>query len=81
MMKILSAEMATIPKQAVKKIFNKYFGLQITEEGAGAIARLLEKKAKKISSFAVKNAKKDNRDKVTKKDIEDYILKVGSDEN
>jgi histone H3/H4 len=81
MMKILSADMATIPKQAVKKIFNKYFGLQITEDGASALARLLEKKAKKISAYAVKNAKKEKRDKITKKDIEDYVLKVGSDEN
>lgn len=81
MMKILSADMATIPKQAVKKIFNKYFGLQITDKGADALARVLEKKAKRISAFAVKNAKKDKRDKVTKKDIEDYVLKVDSDEN
>ena len=42
MMKILSADMATIPKQAVKKIFNKYFGLQITDKGADALARVLE---------------------------------------
>ena len=81
MMKILSADMATIPRQAVKKLFNKYFGLQITDKGADALARVLEKKAKRISAFAVKNAKKDKRNKVTRKDIQEYILKVGLDEN
>ena len=81
MMKILSADMATIPKQAVKKIFSRYFGLQITDEGAGALARVLEKKAKSISAFAVKNARKDKRNKVTKADIQEYVLKVGSDED
>ncbi len=81
MMKILSAEMATIPKQAVKEIFGKYFGLQLTDDGADALARVLEKKAKSISEYAVKNAKKDKRNKVTKKDIQDYVLKVDSDED
>lgn len=81
MMKILSAEMATIPKQAVKKIFGKYFGLQITDDGADALARVLEKKAKRISAFAVSNAKKEKRNKITKKDIQDYVLKVGSDDD
>jgi histone H3/H4 len=81
MMKILSADMATIPRQAVKKIVKKYFGLQMTDDAAGAFAGLLEEKARRISTFAVKNAKKENRSKVTKKDIQDYVLKVGSDED
>jgi hypothetical protein len=29
----------------------------------------------------VKNAKKESREKVTKKDIQEYVLKVGSDED
>jgi histone H3/H4 len=81
MMKILSAEMATIPKQAVKKIFGEHFGLQLTDDGAEALARVLEKKAKSISAYAVKNAKKEKRNKVTKKDIQDYVLKESSDED
>jgi histone H3/H4 len=81
MMKILSAEMASIPKQAIKKMVQEYFGLQITDDGAAAIARLLERRARKISKFAVKNAKKESREKVTKKDIQEYVLKVGSDED
>ncbi len=80
-MRILSAEMATIPKQAIKKMVMRSFGLKITDDAAAAIAAVLEKKAKKISLFAVKNAKKDKRNKVMKKDIEDYVMKIGLDED
>ena len=81
MMKILSAEMASIPKQAIKKMVQGYFGLQITDDAAGALAKLLERRARKISRFAVKNAKKEKREKVTKKDIQEYVLKIGLDED
>jgi histone H3/H4 len=80
-MRILSAEMATIPKQAIKKMVMRSFGLKITDDAAAAIAAVLEKKAKKISLFAVKNAKRDKRNKVMKKDIEDYVMKIGLDED
>jgi histone H3/H4 len=80
-MKILSAEMATIPKQSVKKLLKKHFGLKMTEEAAEALARILEKRAKKISKFAVKNAKKEKRDRVTKKDIEEFVLREGFGED
>jgi len=79
MMTILSADMATIPNESVKKIMQKYFGLQITDDAAGAMARILEKRAKKISAFAVNNAKKEKRQKVTKEDIQEYVLNVGTD--
>lgn len=79
-MKILSAEMASIPKQAIKKMVQSSFGLQITDEAAGALAKLLERKAKKISKFAVENAKREKRGKVIRKDIEAYVFKVGLDE-
>ncbi|VVB76638.1 DNA-binding protein HMf-1 [uncultured archaeon] len=73
--------MANIPKQAIKKLIKKYFKVNISDDGAVALAKILESKAKKISKFAVKNAKKDKRDRVTKKDIEDYVLKIGLHEN
>ena len=80
MMKILSAEMANIPKKSIKKMIQGSFGLQITDDAAGALAQLLERRARRISKFAVLNAKKEKRNKVTKKDIEEYVLKVGIDE-
>ena len=81
MMKILSADMADIPRQAIKKMIKEQFDLQITDGAAGALASMLERKAKKISKFAVNNAKRERRDKVTRKDIQEYILKIGLDEN
>ncbi len=80
-MKILSAEMAKIPAQTIKKIIKQDFGLQITDDAAVAFARVLGKKAEVISKFAVKNAKKEKRNKVTRKDIEDYVMKKGLDED
>jgi histone H3/H4 len=79
-MRILSAEMATIPRQAIQKMIARSFGFKITDDAAAALARMLESKAKKISRFAVRNAARANRAKVTKKDIEEYVVKVGLDE-
>ncbi len=73
--------MANIPKQAIKKMIDQYYGLQITDDAAAALASMLEKRARKISKFAVNNARKDKRGKVTRKDIEAYVLKVGLDED
>lgn len=73
--------MANIPKQAIKKMIKSYFKLQITDEAAAALAEMLEKRAKKISSLAVKNARSEKRDKVIRKDIEESALKVGLDED
>ncbi len=80
-MKILSAEMATIPTQAIKRMVLHSFGLKITDDAARAMAQELERKAKRISRFAVSNAKKEKRNKVTKKDIEEYVMKIGLDED
>jgi histone H3/H4 len=52
-------------------------GAKLSDKAAEAIAAVLEKKAKSIASYAVKNAKKKNRDVVLKEDIEDYMLKGG----
>jgi histone H3/H4 len=84
MMKILSSDgvcTASIPKQAIKKLIKRYFGANISDDGADAMARILESRAKRISRFAVGNARRQNRDRVTKKDIEEYVLKVGLDED
>ena len=69
--------MATIPNQYIKKLLNKSFRVNITDDGAKEIARILEKEAQRISKYAVQNAKKDNRGKVTKKDIMAYIINKG----
>lgn len=79
-MRILSAEMATIPKQAIQKMIRRSFGYSISDDAAAALARMLESKAKKISRFAVRNANRERRTKVTRRDIEDYVMKVGLDE-
>jgi histone H3/H4 len=84
MMKILSSDgvcTASIPKQAIKKLIRRYFKANISDDGAEALAKILERRAKKISRFAVGNAKRQNRDRVMKKDIEEYVLKVGLDED
>ena len=73
--------MASIPKQAIRKIVRQSFGLQISDDAAAAMARLLEKKAEKISKFAVKNARKEKRSKVTRRDIREYALREGLDED
>ncbi|MDE1855088.1 MAG: NFYB/HAP3 family transcription factor subunit [Candidatus Micrarchaeota archaeon] len=73
--------MANIPKQAIQKMISRSFGFKITEDAAAELARMLERKAKKMSQFAVKNASKEKRVKVTKKDIEDYVMKIGLDED
>ncbi len=74
-MKILSADlMAKIPRTAIKQLVKSYFNASITEGGADAMAKMLEQEAKRISSFAVDNAKKENRSKVTRKDISKYVI-------
>jgi histone H3/H4 len=66
---------ANIPMQAIKKLVNKHAKVKITDDGAREIARILDSEAKRISAFAVKNAKKNKRDEISKKDILDYIIK------
>ena len=67
--------MGTISRTSIKKLVKKHYGVGITAGGADEIAKILEVEAQKISSYAVKNAKKNSRDKVTKKDINDYVIK------
>jgi len=75
-MRILSADvMAQLSRESIKKLVKKYTNANITNDGAEAIARLLEKKAREISSFAVRKAKEKKRDKITKDEIKEYILR------
>ncbi|MDE1874170.1 MAG: NFYB/HAP3 family transcription factor subunit [Candidatus Micrarchaeota archaeon] len=73
--------MASIPKRAIKKMIQNSFGMRITDDAAGAMARMLESRAKKISRFAVRNAEHEKRRKVIRKDIEEYVVRVGLDED
>jgi histone H3/H4 len=74
MTKILSADM--ISKQTIKRLVNKS-GIAISDSAADALARLLEKKAKKIASYAVKRAKDSGRKSVLEEDIDTYGIKFG----
>lgn len=67
--------MATISRNSIKVLIKRKFKANITEGGVDELARILENEAKKISSFAVQNAKKKRRDRVTRSDIRDYIVK------
>jgi len=71
--------MANIPNSAIKGMVKKYAKRSITNDGAAAIAGILEEKAKEIAKFAVENAKRGNRSKVTKEDILAYIFKKGNE--
>ena len=67
--------MSRISKATIKSIVKVNSGAKLSDKAAEAIAAILEKKATKIASYAVKNAKKKNRNVVLKEDIEDYILR------
>ena len=69
--------MSKIPKATIKGIVKMSNGAKLSDKAAEAIAAILEKKAMNIASYAVKNAKKNNRNVVLKEDIEDYALKGG----
>ncbi len=67
--------MAAISRSSIKALLKRKFGVNITESGADELARILEDEAKKIASAAVTNARKDKRDKVTRSDIKEYVIK------
>ncbi len=75
-MTILSTDkMASISRAAIRKLVKSHFKVNITDGGADEIAKILEDEAAAISHYAVGSAKTDKRDRVTKKDISDYIIK------
>ncbi len=69
--------MPSISRNSVKGLIAKYTGAALTDDAADEIAKLLTKKAIEISKLAVRRAKKENRNKITKKDIVDCILNKG----
>ena len=66
--------MASIPPEAVKKLIKKYAKVNITDDGAAAFGEILEERAREISKFVVKNAKKNGREKITREDIDKYMV-------
>ncbi len=66
--------MANISRTAIKQLVSRRFKAKITDRGAEAIARMLEQEAERIAKFAVEQARRENREKVTGKDIEKYII-------
>ncbi len=75
-MLIYGDTMASLPKEAIKKLIKKYAKANITDTGADELAKILEDKAKAISRLAVENAKKDNRSKITREDITKALLEI-----
>jgi histone H3/H4 len=65
-----------ISKQTIKRMV-KANGIAISDSAADALARMLEKKAKKIASYAVKRAKSRGRMSVLEEDIDTYGIKFG----
>ena len=75
---ILSAEfMRKISKATIKKLVNGTGGVVISDSAASANAGLLERKAKRIASYAVKRAKSKKRAAVTAEDIDSYRVRFG----
>lgn len=68
--------MSKIPKNAVKKLVRKK-GIVVSDEAAGAIAKILEAKAAEIAKYAVARAKKKGRSAILSEDIDTYRIKHG----
>jgi histone H3/H4 len=67
--------MATISRSSIRALIRKKFKTNITKGGIDELARILEDEAKSISAFSVQNARKNKRDKVTRSDIRQYLVK------
>jgi histone H3/H4 len=66
--------MASIPRSAIVSLIKKHFSSSITDDAANEMARILEHKADEMARFAVDNARKKGRGKVTKEDISQYLI-------
>ncbi len=66
-----------ISSKTVKKAMRRRSDVAISEKAAAAIAKILEEKANSIAIYAVKRAKKNGRNTVTKEDVDNYRLKFG----
>ena len=71
--------MERIPKSSIKKIIKNGSNpdIIISDSAANAIARLLEKKARRIAKYAVQRARKKRRGTITEEDIDAYKLRFG----
>jgi histone H3/H4 len=71
--------MRNISKSSIKKIVKAGSNpnVIISDKAAEAIARILEQKAKRIATYAVKRAKSKKRNTVTEDDVDTYLLKFG----
>jgi histone H3/H4 len=71
--------MRNISKVTIKKIVKNgsNSNVIISDKAAEAIAKILEKKARKIAKYAVSRAKTKKRDTITEEDVDTYSLKFG----
>ena len=77
-MMILSTEKtAIISKSSIKKLLEHKKNIVLTDKAMDEVIKLLEKKAKNISRYAVNRAKKKNRAMILKEDIESYAIECG----
>ena len=70
--------MSKISKATIKKLVNENSGVTLNDKAAEALVEILERKAKDIADYAVKNAKKKNRKTIMAEDIDEYVVKHGS---
>jgi histone H3/H4 len=79
-MMILSAEVekkTRILKNTLKKFVKERFGVNMTDEAAEELAKIIEAKAIEISKHAIKMSKRHHSEEITPADIESY--KIDSD--
>ncbi len=75
-MMILSADTTVrISKVMLRRFVRENFGLTMSEGAADELSRILEKKARDISEYAVGKAKKRKRSRILTEDIESYKIK------
>jgi histone H3/H4 len=70
--------MDKIPTESVKRIIkNGSSEIIISDAAAASIARLLERKAKRIARYAVQRARKRKSGTITEDDIDAYKIRFG----
>ncbi len=66
-----------ISNAVIKEIVRQQSDVRISDSAAGALAKILEKKAKDIAKYAVQRARKHGRQTVMEEDIDTYRIKFG----
>lgn len=69
--------MVKISRTAIKRLVSNSSGVKLTDRAVESISVMLEKKAKKIASYAVAQAKKKGRNTILKEDVDMYRLRFG----